>query len=84
MVPLWSTQGKFSTHVTYYRHETAKIVGVFQIVVKSKSNKMETEERYDDVLEAISMDEPLENQLKIFSELIGVAFEVMTMKSQKN
>lgn len=53
-------------------------------MVKSKSNKMEMSERYDDVLEAISLEEPLENQLKIFTEFIGVGFEVMKMKAQKN
>ncbi len=57
---------------------------MFQIVVKSKSHSVETNERYDDVLEAISMEEPLENQLKIFSEFIGVAYEVISMKARKN
>jgi hypothetical protein len=72
------------TFLLIIRQENARIVGVFQIVIKSKSNKLETAERYDEVLEAISMDEPVENQLKIFSELIGVGYEVMTMKSHKN
>jgi hypothetical protein len=47
---------------------------VFQTVVKPKGHSKENlHERYDDVLEAIAVDEPLEQMLNIYSEFIMTA-----------
>jgi hypothetical protein len=59
-------------------------MGVFQLVVKPKGAKKEDlGERFDDVLTAIAIDEPLENLVHVFTEFIATAISIFKKRNEK-